>query len=219
MIAAGSGNTVAAMTGYRLYGRPGSGSFAVQAALEEIGAPYERIWVGQEPQDVARYREVNPAGRVPCLALPDGTVVFESAAILIHLALAHPAARLAPPPGTAGHAQFLQWMVFLSANVYEEVLRVYYAGRYSARGEADAAAIRDQATADLTQHLALIAGRLGPYVLGGEYTVADPYLYMLASWFPGDKSAFHARFPTLGAHAERVSARPAVARAEADNAQ
>lgn len=94
-------------------------------------------------------------------------------------------------------------MVFLSANVYEAVLRVYYPSRYSARGEADADGIREQATADLTAHLALIAERLGPYVLQSEYSI----LYMLASWFPGDKADSNARFPALGAHAERMSAR------------
>ncbi len=90
-------------------------SMAVQAALEEIGAPYERIWVGREADDVARFRTMNPTGRVPALALPDGTVLFESAALLIHLALSHPTSGLAPPPGGSRHAAFLQWMVFLSA--------------------------------------------------------------------------------------------------------
>src|SRR3984957_7518984 len=108
---------------YKLYGRSNSGSFAVQVALEEIGARYERIWVGREPADVARFREVNPTGRVPALVLPDGTVIFESAAMLIHIALTHPAS-LPAKAGTPLHASFLQWMVFLSANVYESALRI-----------------------------------------------------------------------------------------------
>src|SRR5271167_4258878 len=57
----GSGMT----TMYKLYGRAGSGSFAVQAALEELGAPYERIWVGRDAADVARFQPINPTGRVP----------------------------------------------------------------------------------------------------------------------------------------------------------
>ena len=61
---------------YTLYGRPGSGSLAVQVALEEIGAPYQRVWIGREPADVASYRTLNPTGRVPALGLPDGTVMF-----------------------------------------------------------------------------------------------------------------------------------------------
>src|ERR1700712_483368 len=136
------------MQKYRLYGRKNSGSFAVQVALEQIGAPYDVAWIGSEAADVAAFRKLNPAGRVPALMLPDGTVMFESAAILIHLGLAAPKSGLAPEPGSVEHAAFLQWMVFLSANVYEAVLRIYYAARYSTRGEADDGAIREQGTAD-----------------------------------------------------------------------
>jgi GST-like protein len=203
---------------YKLYGWSGSGSVAVQAALEECGVPFERIWVGKEPADIAAYRKINPTGKVPALALPDGTVMFESAAMLIHLAATHPEAQLGPQPGTSLHAQFLQWMVFLSANVYEAVLRLYYSDRYSTAGAAAADGIRDQAHADYLSHLELIAGRLSPYVLGDHYSVADLYLYMLASWAPGERSALHARLPALGMHAARLAARPAIVKVEADHA-
>jgi glutathione S-transferase len=203
---------------YKLYGWSGSGSVAVQVALEECGVPYERIWVGKEPADIAAYRRINPTGKVPALALPDGTVMFESAAMLIHLTAAHPEARLAPLAGTSRHAQFLQWMVFLSANVYESVLRLYYSDRYSTDGAAAATGIRERADADYMTHLELISACLGPYVLGDHYSVADLYLYMLASWVPGEKSALYARLPALGMHAARLAARPAVVKVEADHA-
>jgi glutathione S-transferase len=197
----------------------GSGSFAVQVALEEIGVPYERIWVGREPDAIAQYRQLNPTGRVPALGLPDGTVMFESAAILIHLALAHPDARLAPPPGTSAHARFLQWMVYLSANGYESALRIFYSERFSTRGAADAEAIREKGTADYLANLALIDARLAPYVLGADYSIADAYLYMLASWNPGDKAQLYARLPRLEALCSRVAARPAIVKVEADHAE
>ncbi|HEV7612595.1 MAG TPA: glutathione S-transferase family protein [Steroidobacteraceae bacterium] len=206
-------------TGYKLYGRPGSGSLAVQIALEEIGAPFERIWVGSEASDVARFRATNPTGRVPALMLPDGTVMFESAAILIHLALCYPKSGLAPQPGTSRHAAFLQWMVFLSANLYEAVLRIYYSTRFSTRGDADAQAIREQGTTDYGACLALVSERLGPYVLGGSYSIADVYLHMLVSWQPGDSTELYRRLPKLEAHAKIVGARPAVVKVEADHAR
>jgi glutathione S-transferase len=205
--------------GYTLYGRSGSGSLAVQVALEELGASYERIWVGREAADVARFRATNPTGRVPALVLPDGTVMFESAAMLIHLALSHPQSALAPQSGSSKHAAFLQWMVFLSANVYEAALRIYYSERYSPGGAADAEAIREQGTVDFRTHLGLISECLAPYVLGAEYSIADAYLYMLGSWYPGDKAELYARAPKLQEHAKLVSARPAVAKVDADHAQ
>jgi len=202
---------------FTLYGRSGSGSLAVQVALEEIGVPFECVWGGREPPDSARYKEVNPTGRVPALVLPDGTVMFESAAILIHLALLNPDAKLAPQPGTTRHAKFLQWMIFLSANVYEAVLRIYYSERYSSRGEADSAVIREQGKADFLTHVSLIARSVNPYVLGAEYSIADVYLYMLSSWFP-DKAELAARLPALAAHMDLLLTRPAVAKVEADHA-
>jgi glutathione S-transferase len=204
---------------YKLYGRPGSGSLAVQVALEEVRAPYERIWVGSDAADVARFRAMNPTGRVPALVLPDGTVMFESAAMLIHLAQCHPQSALAPQSGTSRHAAFLQWMVFLSANVYEAALRTYYSARYSVRGQADADAIKEQGTADFLTHLALVGQALAPYVLGNEYSIADTYLYMLASWLPGDKSERFERIPGLDALMKLVAARPAMTKVEADHAQ
>ena len=201
---------------FTLYGRPGSGSWAVQVALEELHLPYERVWVGRDVAEVERFRKVNPTAKVPALELPDGTVMFESAAMLVHLALQNPEARLAPQPGTTRHAMFLQWMTFMSSNIYEAALRVFYAPRYSPRGEADAAAIREQGITDYTAHLSLIARSLGPFVLGADYSLADAYLYMLVSWHP-DKEEIAARFPALGAHSVKVLARPAVAKVETDH--
>ena len=76
---------------------------APHAALEEIGRPFEirkveRNENGLSPPD---YLAVNPLGRVPALVDDDGLVLWESAAITIHLADKHPEAKLLPPPGPA----------------------------------------------------------------------------------------------------------------------
>jgi glutathione S-transferase len=109
-------------------------------------------------------------------------------------------------------------MVFLSANIYEAALRVYYPVRYSTRGDADADAIRKQGTADYRAHLGIIGQGLAPYVLGGDYSIADVYLHMLASWYPEERTELHAHNPKLEAHAALVSERPAVAKVQADHA-
>jgi glutathione S-transferase len=199
---------------YKLYGRANAGSLAPQMVLEEIGAPYEMVWVSKAPADIAILRQVNPTGKIPALVLPDGTAVFESAAILIHLTHAHPAANLAPPAGSTAHARFLQWMLFLSSSVYESCLRSYYAERYSTNGQAAAAEIKQQAVADYARHLELIHGALSPYVLGGSLSVADPYLYMLAGWYPGGAAALEDRLPKLAQHVQLMRRRPATLKAE-----
>jgi glutathione S-transferase len=200
---------------YRLYARTNSGSLSVQIALEESGAPYEVTWVPKTPEAVASYRRVNPAGRIPALGLPGGAVMAESAAILIYLATAYPAAHLAPPAGTADHAHFLQWMVSLSANLYETVLRYFYAERYSGGGAPAAAGVQAQALADYRHQLTTLDAQLSPYLLGETYTIADPYLYMLAGWYPEELP----QLKSLARHARLMRARPAVVRAEKDHAE
>jgi glutathione S-transferase len=209
------------MTGsaYTLYARAGAGSLAPQILLEEIGVPYELVWIGTSPADVENFRHVNLAGKIPLLVLPDGTAVSESAAILIHLTQAHPAADLAPAAGSSAHARFLQWMVFLSANVYEAALRYHYAERYATAGSSAAAAIKAQALTDYGCHLELIHSALSPYVLGPKLTAADPYLYMLTGWYPGGVAALSAQLPKLAQHAELLCRRPATRKSEREHAE
>jgi glutathione S-transferase len=204
---------------YRLYGRHGAGSLAPQIVLEEIGAAYELIWFNRTPADVEALRRINPAGKIPVLTLPDGTAVTESAAILIHLTNAHPEAGLAPPAGSAAHARFLQWMVFLSANLYEAILRYYYSERYATSAAAAAPAIKAQALKDYGAHLERIHGELSPYVSGGELSAADPYLHMLAAWYPEDEAPLASRLPKLAQHAALLRRRPATLKAERDHAE
>jgi glutathione S-transferase len=204
---------------FRLYGRPNAGSLAVQIVLEEIGAPYELRWVERTPEALEAYRRINPAGKVPALVLPDGTSVCESAAILTYLASAYPAAHLAPAAGSAAHARFLQWMVYLSANLYETALRYYYAERYSTAGAAAQAGIKERALEDYLRHLEAVHEALAPYVLGAAFSAADPYLYMLAGWYPGDAAALHERLPKLARHTTLVRQRAATLKADADHAE
>jgi glutathione S-transferase len=204
---------------YQLYARTNAGSLAVQIALEEAGAPYEVTWIAKTPEAVAAYRRVNPAGRIPALRLPGGAVMAESAAILIYLAAAHPAAHLAPPTGTADYAHFLQWMVSLSANLYETALRYFYSERYCTGGATAAADVKAQALSDYRRELSALDAQLSPYLLGETYSLADPYLYMLAGWYPDDTGSLLKELPSLARLARLMRERPAVARAEKDHAE
>ena len=52
-----------------------------------------------------------------------------------------------------------------------------------------------------------------PWVMGGQYTVADPYLYVFARWLEREGAGGAAPFPRLKAHRDRMQQRPAVAAA------
>jgi glutathione S-transferase len=202
---------------YTLYGRAGSGSDIVRMLLQEIGVPYDFVSIGREPADVEKCRRVNPTGKVPALVLPQGSTMFESAAICLHLAASHPDARLSPAVGTVEHARFLQWMVYLSANLYECVLRIYYPNRYSAAGESAAEGIKQQASRDFSNILSVIVPSLSPYVLGREISAVDYYLYVVGGWHEDGREPLHAKWPALAQHTQLLAARPAVRKVEADH--
>src|SRR5271165_6656130 len=99
---------------YVVYEQSGSGSAAVEAVLTLLGKDYR---VEETPQ--ARMGSIpNPMAQVPALMLPGGEVMTESAAILIWLADAHPAARLAPAVDSPLRPAFLRWMAFVSSAIY-----------------------------------------------------------------------------------------------------
>ena len=98
-----------------VYGERGWGNVAVEAALTLIGAPFSVVDTG------ATGPERPPAtitAQVPVLRLPSGEIMTESAAILIWLADAHPAARLSPTVDSPLRPAFLRWMAFVSSSIY-----------------------------------------------------------------------------------------------------
>lgn len=200
---------------YRLYGRQGAGSLAPQLLLEELGLPYEMVWVTREEGQKPDFLKLNPTGAIPALVLPDGTGIFESAAIVIHLTLSNPS-ELAPEPATVEHARFLQWMAFLATSLYGSFLHFYYANRYSSAGAADAPRIKEKARSDLERDFAIAEAALGPNLLGDRLSAADLYLWMFATWWDSP-AALYERFPRLGALAGRIEARPAAQKVLAEN--
>jgi glutathione S-transferase len=202
--------------GYTLYARSGSGSIAPQILLEELGEPHTVVWVDADAAAAPAYRRICPTGKVPALGLPDGSALFESAAICIHLTDTHPGSGLAPAPGTSAHAQYLQWMLFMATGLYETALRIFYAPRYSTAD--DSAGVKAAALAEFEGQLALVEARLAPGLLGDAISAADIYLFMLVGWHPDGEAAVGARFPRIAALCARVAARPVVARVMAANA-
>jgi glutathione S-transferase len=110
---------------YRLYGWKLTGSLAVEAALTEAGVEFEMIPINRraDEQLSEEYRRINPRQQLPALVLPDGSVMTEGSAILLHIADAFPHSRLAPSPGSSARAQHDRWLIYFAVNVYEGELR------------------------------------------------------------------------------------------------
>ena len=119
---------------HTLYGYKGSGSAAVECALNLAQVPYQTIdaatWAADSALD--RLRQVNPLGQIPTLVLPDGTVLTESAAILIHLGLQSPASGLLSAQPSARAAQ-LRGLVYIAANCYSAIGIIDYPARWLAK--------------------------------------------------------------------------------------
>jgi len=193
---------------YRLYGRSGTGSAAVEAALAEAGARYEVVTVNTKAQAhmTEEYRAINPRQQVPALQLPDGSVMTEGSAMLLHLADAHPKAGLAPAPGSTARAQHDRWLIFMAVNIYEGELRHFYPDRYSDHPES----VAEKAVAYIERNYAIFDDAIqGPYFFGDAMTMLDIYIWNMATWLDPERLAAH--FPKVHALMTKVKDRPLIA--------
>lgn len=197
---------------YKLYDGQGTGGVTTRAALAEIGADHEIIDIdlekGEEYAD--EFTRINPCQQVPVLELPDGTVLTENMAILMHLADSHPEAGLAPPCGSVERAQINRWLSFFAMNIYgPEYLRMRPA--FYTTNPSESEGIAEAATAFLTRHYAIFEGTMGdgPYYLGDQLSILDLYIWMLVQYW-GDYEIMRSDWPKTYHLAETVMTRPRV---------
>jgi glutathione S-transferase len=201
---------------------PGNASLIAHIVLEEIGAPFELKYVDRAlaAHKSAAYLALNPNGLIPVLvdASPSGAaplVLYETAAICMHLADSHPGARLLPALATRERAHAYKWLLWLSNSLQATLIVYFYPERWAddaagtaavkAHAEAKIGALLDQIDAELARHG-------GPWLLGDGYSLVDPYAFVLCRWTRGfgrpARDLAHIK-PWL----DRVLARPAVQRA------
>jgi glutathione S-transferase len=176
-----------------LYFAPGSSSFAVHIALQEIGVPFEGKPMSFKKDDLRSpgYLALNPEGKVPTLVI-DGRLLTEVAAILYYLARRFPDAGLLPSDDIEAEAQAVSWMSFIASTLHPARQRgLDYAN--------EVYAIADR--------------RLGSGWAVGRYSIADIHLFRLYWRFANSLKPAHGTFPHLEAHYARMMARPAVQRA------
>jgi glutathione S-transferase len=187
----------------RLYQRQGAGRPPrVRWALEEAGVSYEYVVMDQEEGLGPEHAERHPLGRVPVLETDDG-LLFESAALCLHIADSNPDANLIAPLGTRERAQTYQW-VFFTMTELERTMVSWGTARHRKDQEAVAAG---------RKRMAKVAAALeegledNEYIVGGRFTVADIVLGGVLhsarqyDLFPDS--------PVLLAYLERLDARPA----------
>jgi glutathione S-transferase len=199
----------------QLHYYPGNASMTPHMLLEELGVPYTLQYVDRTVQahKAADYLKLNPNGLIPVLVDGD-LVLYETAAICLHLADTHPQAALAPPLGTPERAHFYKWLAWLTNTLQAALIIYFYPERWAddaaaiaqvrAHAEASVGRMLDQLDAQLAQHR-------GPFLLGSQFSAVDPYAFMLCRWTRGfGRPARSLRH--LAPFLQRMLARPAVQR-------
>ena len=201
---------------YTLYGKKGSGSATSQIALDLVGAPYRLVETASwEPNDAfAELLKRNPLGQIPTLVLPGSGVISESAAILIHLGLAHPDSGLLPNDSTT-RAQAVRGMVFIAANCYSAISIIDYPERWCADADQDDAVkdrIRAGTRARLHKHWEMFADIFParPYLSGEQLGALDIHAVVVSKW-SGTRKHVEEHRPDFYAALMRIEAHPKVA--------
>ncbi|AIY67607.1 glutathione S-transferase family protein [Pseudoalteromonas piratica] len=169
---------------YQLYYYPLNASMAPHFILEALGVEYDLIKVDRKSnqQKSSEYLALNPAGRIPTL-IDNGTAIFESPAICIHLAENHPDVNLIPPLGDSNRPVFFQWMMYLTNTVQAELMVYFYPEKHTLDAQQTAQIVEAQESR-ITDMLALLDNELKHknYLIGQSVTACDFFLFMLCVW-------------------------------------
>ncbi|TAH44893.1 MAG: glutathione transferase GstA [Betaproteobacteria bacterium] len=189
----------------KLYYSPGACSLSPHIVLREAGADFSLVRVdlrARKTENGDDYLAINPKGYVPALELDDGELLTEGPAIIQYLADLHPAAKLAPTPGTLERARLQEWLNLISTEIHKSFTPLF-------RGAGEE--WKNAALDNIGRRFDFIAKHLAthPYLMGEQFSVADAYLFTVLSW-TGFAKIDMSPWPALQAFSERVGARPAV---------
>jgi glutathione S-transferase len=200
----------------KLYYYPGFISLVPHILLEEIGAPYQLLFVNLSGGAHKRpdHLRLNPNGLIPVF-VQDDLVVYESAAICLHLIDTHPACNLAPAIGSRERAHFYKWLMWFASTLQPAISMYLHPTKWAnepamfpelrTRAEEKVSGLFDQLDAALEAHG-------GPWLMGDAYSAADAYALTLCRWARGMPRP-GSSWPHIGPYVHRILARPAVQRA------
>ncbi len=199
------------MADLTLYTNPQSRGRMAHWMLEELGLPYDTVWLEygagtKSPEFLA----INPMGKIPAIKHGD-TVVTETAAICAYLADRFPEKNLIPPAGEPARAAYYRWL-FFAAGPVEMVVTSQALGWQVPK---DRKGMVGFGSYDDTLNALEGALKPGPYVCGAQFTAADVYVGSQLGW--GMMFGMLEKRPVFADYVARVYARPAAQRASQIN--
>lgn len=190
----------------KLYFSPGSCGLASQIALREAGQAFDLVKVDFSTKTTVEgdYFQVTPKGFVPALKLDDGDILTEGAVILQWIADSYPERKLLPPFGTRERYKALEWLNFIATDLHKGMAVMF-------SSFVDAASKASFAEGNLAARFAYVEAHLSnnEYVLGGQFSVADAYLYNVLSW-PARVNIDLSNYAAIQKFMARMELRPTV---------
>ena len=198
---------------FRLFYSKKSCAYAPHILLYEIGVEFEAKYLSFEKNEQlsSEFLKINPKGRVPALATPDG-VLTENPAILFFLAQSYPEKALAPNnPFELAKAQAFN--MFIASTVHVAHAHKHRGYRWAVDKDAQTA-MASKVAANMADCATMIQQHFfkGPFVLGNSFSMCDPYLALVTRWLGSDGVDLN-DFPELKEHHERMKQRPSVQKA------
>ena len=195
----------------------------VRWALEEVGQPYDVRYLAQGEQKAPPHRARQPFGQVPTFEAggqadgqadgDGGLVLYESGAIVLHIAETHGHGGLMPA-GAAGRAHALEW-AFAALNSVEPPIGDHAIATLFEEDKPWSAPRLPGIEARIRERFGEVADRLGDRDwYHGDFSAGD--LLMVAVLRILRESPLLDEHPALVAYVARGEARPAFARALAD---
>ncbi|CAG4917935.1 glutathione S-transferase family protein [Paraburkholderia gardini] len=196
-----------------LYFHPTPNGTKVALMLEELQLPYnlQPIDIFKGEQHAPEFLKINPNGKVPALD-DDGITLFDSHAILLHLAEKHD--RLMPS-APAGRAAALSWLQLVATGLSPFSGQAVHFLHYAPEPLPYA---RNRYVKEVERHYQVLDRRLAdtPYLAGNQYSIADIALWgwaNSAAYIFGEQGL--ADYRHVKRLVDEISARPAAARVNA----
>ena len=199
-----------------LYHSPQSRSVRPRWLLEELGVPYEVKLLNLQAGDQKKpeYLKLNPNGAVPTLVDGD-LVLWESAAIVMHLADKFPDKQLAPAVGTPARAKYYQWVQFAMNGLEPPAVAIFLNTIQKPEAER-IPQVLPEAQRQLAAAVKVVEDALvgRDHLLGAQFSAADVMVGSTISWAQM-MGLVGADRPNVAAYLGRLAARPAFGRSQA----
>jgi len=189
----------------KLYYSPGACSQAPHILMHELGLAHDAARVdlkAKRLEDGTSYLDINPKGAVPALQLDNGEVLTENAVILQYLGDRSGSADALPSVGHFRRYRVLELVNFITTELHKRF------GLLFSPDTTDE--MKQVVIGQIGQKLDYMEQALGggPYLMGEELTLPDPYLFVITGWT--EKFIGLDRWPNLKAFRERMLGRPSV---------